>query len=243
LFFLLQTTLLSLLYKGKALSISLKLISPSYMDKLLSQRFEREDYFLYQSLCTEQEDAFVFLYQQCKQRCIPYALNKGANETEAEDLLQDCLAIFLVKLRNKEYTWSSSTKITSYFYRIYINQWKKLFDYKWKHPSFQFAENHFSANDDDTGHDSDFLDAESSFTQSPTDMDTSYDSSEREWIFIQLEKAFQLLKPDCQKMVHLFYVEEASLRLIAKQLQITEAFAAQKRFRCTKYLTELFHKQ
>lgn len=210
------------------------------MDKQLSKRFEQDDDFLYKSLYAEHQNAFIFLYQQCKQRCIPFALSRGTDETEAEDLLQDCLAIFLVKLRNGAYRWSASTKITTYFYRIYLNQWKKQLDSKRKYPHLRLVENHISdqddsiIEDDSTRVDSDMLWVES---------EVSYDSDEREWIFVQLENAFQLLKPDCQKMVNLFYIEEASLRVIAEQLQISEAFAVQKRFRCTKYLTELFHKK
>lgn len=203
------------------------------------QQYERDDAFFYQQLLEEKSEAFTFLYQQTHQQCIPFALSKGAEIEEAEDVLQECLAIFLVKLRNLEYTWQVNAKITTYFYRIYINQYKKLFEQKSKIQMVSLQQDFYS-HQEKTNESHKETDSFLSETHPLEREDSAYNIQEREWIFVQLEKAFRSLKEDCQTMLSLFYVEELSLRIIAERLRITEASATLKRFRCAKYLRELF---
>ncbi len=205
------------------------------MSNINFQRYERDDAFFYKELLEENPNAFTFLYQQTHQQCIPFALTKGSEIEEAEDILQECLAIFIVKLRNREYTWQANAKITSYFYRIYINQWKKQIDQKSKLPTLSLQQD-FNQHKDENENNFKETEGEISIDK----VDVGYENHEREWIFVQLEKAFRTLKEDCQKMLSLFYVEELSLKLIAEQLKITEASATLKRFRCAKYLRESF---
>jgi len=56
------------------------------------------------------------------------ACKKVGNYDETVDVLNDCLAIFLVKLRNGEYRFQESAKITTYAYRICYNQWHNYTD-------------------------------------------------------------------------------------------------------------------
>lgn len=203
------------------------------------QQYEREDAFFYQQLLEEKPEAFTFLYQQTHQQCIPFALSKGAEIEEAEDVLQECLAIFLVKLRNLEYTWQANAKITTYFYRIFINQWKKQFELKSKIQTVSLQQDFYSHQEKAVENHQE-TDGFLSETYPLEREDLTYNLQEREWIFVQLEKAFQSLKEDCQTMLSLFYVEELSLRIIAERLRITEASATLKRFRCAKYLRESF---
>ena len=76
----------------------------------------------YEELRTERNEAFSCLYLQTYELCLPYALSKGSDQEEAEDLLQECLAIFVEKLRNGDYLFQEGDKITTYLYRVYINQ-------------------------------------------------------------------------------------------------------------------------
>ena len=92
------------------------------------QTYQESETLFYQDLKKEHSEAFKCLYLQTYELCLPYALNKGSNQEEAEDLLQDCLAIFVNKLRDGSYAFQEGAKISTYFYRIYINQWKKLFE-------------------------------------------------------------------------------------------------------------------
>lgn len=210
------------------------------MTNPIFQQYERDDAFFYQQLLEEKPEAFTFLYQQTHQQCIPFALSKGAEIEEAEDVLQECLSIFLVKLRNLDYTWQVNAKITTYFYRIYINQCKKLFEQKSKIQMVSLQQDFYSQQEKANESYNETNSPQSEVKHPFEKEDLAYDFQEREWIFVQLEKAFQSLKKDCQTMLSLFYIEELSLRIIAERLRITEASATLKRFRCAKYLRESF---
>jgi RNA polymerase sigma factor (sigma-70 family) len=147
-----------------------------------------------------------------------------------------------VKLRNLEYTWQANAKITTYFYRIYINQWKKQFEQKNKLPMVSLQQDIYAQQEmgGEEVSENQTISLQSRSENLLEKEDLPYQSKEREWVFVQLEKAFNELKEDCQMMLSLFYVEELSLRVIAERLHITEASATLKRFRCAKYLRELF---
>ncbi|MDF7821823.1 sigma-70 family RNA polymerase sigma factor [Runella sp. MFBS21] len=207
----------------------------------------------YEDLQAERPEAFNHLYLQTYQKCLPFALSKGSSQDEAKDLLQECLAIFVEKIRNGTYAFRADTKITTYFYSIYINQWKKAFEHKTKRAEVRLQTQYESPQDD----------AEETFKESisstpfrvtlqdedghqedislPDMIDLAdYDDSERSWIFRKLQRAMKLLSEDCQEVLTWFYIEDWSLKNIAQALNITEESATVKRFRCAKYLKEKF---
>lgn len=215
------------------------------------QTYQQSETLFYQDLQKERSEAFTCLYLQTYELCLPYALNKGSNQEESEDLLQECLAIFVDKLRNGSYVFQEGAKITTYFYRIYVNQWKKVFEQKTKRGEVRLRINDdveqeddetfksssssmisiFKGNEDEEGQIIK-IDEESVFDD--------YDEDERTWIFKKLNRSFSLLAVDCQKVLQWFYVEDWSLKQIAEALKISEASATVKRFKCAKYLKEKF---
>ncbi|WP_353720047.1 sigma-70 family RNA polymerase sigma factor [Dyadobacter sp. 676] len=219
-----------------------------------SKRYLDSDRLFYEELLRENRDAYSFLYFQTYRQCIPYVLKRGADQQQAEDLLQECLAIFLVKVRDGSFVYQESTRITSYFFRIYINQWKKSLEQANRRNEVRL-ESRLAAEDDGeesykdgsatgtfkiTGFDDDGNAFE---TALPEAVLQAYDSDERHWIFRKLDRAFQLLADDCRKVLRWFYVDGWSLREIAGELGMTEASAMVKRFKCAKYLREKFHLQ
>lgn len=204
--------------------------------------YRSSDQLLYEDLCLEKPLAFRFLYQQVYDTCMPYALKNGMTLELAEDLLQDCLAIFLEKLRSKAYQWQSGAKVSSFFYKIFQNQCLK------QHKKIARSKETMSINVEDaqasdadtvlfTGKAQDSDDDESFISAIE---DQAYNEEERQWIFNKLQRAFDLLRDDCRLVLQLFYVEDASLQVIADALQLTLDSATQKRFKCAKYLKEKF---
>lgn len=63
---------------------------------------------------------------------------------------------------------------------------------------------------------------------------------DRSWIFGNLQRAFNQLAEDCQKVLSWFYIDELSLREIGLRLNLSEASATVKRFKCAKYLRQRF---
>ncbi|OJV16187.1 MAG: RNA polymerase subunit sigma-24 [Dyadobacter sp. 50-39] len=215
------------------------------------KRYRDSDLVFYEELLHEKREAFLCLYQQTYQQCIPYVLKRGSDRDQAEDLLQECLAIFVSKVRDGSYAYQEGTRITTYFHRIYINQWKKSLEQLTRRGEVRLEARSTADNDDDdayktasssslhvTGTDEEGI---AFRTELPESVSQPYDEDERNWIFRKLDRAFQLLAEDCRKMLRWFYVEDRSLRDIAGELGMTEASATVKRFKCAKYLKEKFH--
>lgn len=195
----------------------------------ICQSYLGNELLFYQDLRANRSEAYQCLYLQTYQMCLPYAKKNGANLEEAEDLLQECLAIFIEKIRNETYTFQENTKITTYFYRIYMNQWKKSIDRKVKRGEVPL-ETAFSISED----------GEVKETLPNPLLDTAYNEEERTWIFTKLQNAMNLLAEDCRRVLTWFYVEEWSLRQIGEALGLTEASATVKRFKCATYLKKKF---
>jgi RNA polymerase sigma factor (sigma-70 family) len=206
----------------------------------------------YEELLHEKREAFSCLYLQTYRQCIPFALKRGSDQEQAEDLLQDCLAIFVSKVRDRSFVYQEGTRITTYFHRIYINQWKKSLEQLARRGEVRL-ERQFVTDEED---EEPYKDGNATGTFRIAGLDddgnafganladdvvNAYDEDERSWIFKKLDRAFQLLAEDCRKVLRWFYIEERSLRDIAGELNMTEASAAVKRFKCAKYLREKFH--
>lgn len=216
------------------------------------QTYQQSESLFYQDLQKERAEAFTCLYLQTYELCLPYALNKGSNQEESEDLLQECLAIFVDKLRNGSYVFQEGAKITTYFYRIYVNQWKKVFEQKNKRGEVRLRINDDVEQEDDEIFKSSSSSLISIFKGNEDQEDgqiikineevnfDDYDEDERSWIFKKLKRSFALLAEDCQKVLQWFYVEEWSLKQIAEALKMSEQSATVKRFKCAKYLKEKF---
>jgi RNA polymerase sigma factor (sigma-70 family) len=216
-----------------------------------SAAYRESEAAFYQDLLAERHEAFEYLYQQTYQLCMPYALSRGSKQEEAEDLLQECLAIFVQKLRGGTYTFQEGARISTYFYRVYSNQWKKMFEQRTRRGEVPLLPEDAEESEGEepyrtTTTASPFVailrteeGTERAIALSEAEL-SDYDDDERAWIFQKLNRSFQLLSDDCQKVLQWFYVEEWSLRQIAGALGMTEASATVKRFKCAKYLKEKF---
>jgi RNA polymerase sigma factor (sigma-70 family) len=217
------------------------------------QHYQANEVQFYDDLRAELPEAFTCLYLQTYQRCLPYALNKGSDQADAEDLLQECLGIFVEKIRDGSYAFQEGAKISTYFYRIYINQWKKSIEQRVRRGEVRLqAQVEPSDSDEDesykaTSPSSPFVaivrgdDGEEESVTLPDMIGLQdYDEDERAWVFGKLRRAMELLAEDCRKVLTWFYVEDWSLRQIGEALGLTEASATVKRFKCAKYLKEKF---
>jgi len=194
------------------------------------KRYRDSDLLFYEELLLEKHEAFTCLYLQTYRQCIPHVVKRGSDQEQAEDLLQECLAIFVSKIRDRSFVYQDETRITTYFQSIYINQWKKSLSVAARRGEVSLD----SIADLDEDRDAFGNDLAENISQ-------DYDEDERSWIFRKLDRAFQLLAEDCRKVLRWFYIEDRSLRDIAGELGMTEASATVKRFRCAKYLREKFH--
>jgi RNA polymerase sigma factor (sigma-70 family) len=194
------------------------------------KRYRDSDLLFYEELLLEKHEAFSCLYLQTYRQCVPYVVKRGSGQEQAKDLLQECLAIFVSKIRDRSFVYQEGTRITTYFQSIYINQWKKSLVLAARRSEISL-ESIIAPEDDRDAFETDL--AESVLQE--------YDEDERNWIFKRLDRAFHLLAEDCRKVLRWFYIEDRSLRDIARELGMTEASATVKRYKCAKYLREKFH--
>ncbi len=192
------------------------------------KRYRDSDLLFYEELLLEKHEAFSCLYLQTYRQCVPYVVKRGSDQEQAKDLLQECLAIFVSKIRDRSFIYQEGTRITTYFQSIYINQWKKSLDLAARRSEVSL--------ESIIGPDEDAF--ETSLAETVL---LEYDEDERNWVFKKLDRAFHLLAEDCRKVLRWFYIEDRSLRDIAGELGMTEASATVKRFKCAKYLREKFH--
>lgn len=213
---------------------------------------KEEDFYL--ALLREDEGAFRRLYLETYTMCLPYALNNGSTQEEAEDLFHDCLAMFIANLRRGKFLFGKA-KITTYFYQIYINQWKKAYKKKLKRGEVPL--NPTKDYDPDADEES-FKDKEENTSLSASvpnpdlgSMETvlledgsfdMFDEENREWMLNKLWRAISSISQECQDILYWFYAYDWSLREIAEELGITEGSATTKRYRCANYLRERFRR-
>lgn len=193
------------------------------------KRYRDSDLLFYEELLLEKHEAFSCLYLQTYRQCVPYVVKRGGDQEQAKDLLQECLAIFVSKIRDRSFVHQEGTRITTYFQSIYINQWKKSLDLAARRSEISL-ESIIDPEDQDA--------FETGLAESVLQ---EYDEDERNWIFKKLDRAFHLLAEDCRNVLRWFYIEDRSLRDIARELGMTEASATVKRYKCAKYLREKFH--
>ena len=87
---------------------------------------------LYHQLKQNQPQAYGMFYRQVHGLCLPYSLNKGNSHEEAEDILHECLAIFIHNIRSGVFQFSEGVKLSTYFYGIFKNQCLKQYEKKTK---------------------------------------------------------------------------------------------------------------
>lgn len=182
---------------------------------------------LYNALRGEQRQAFSCLYLRVHNQFVPMACQKGGTYDEALDVLNDCLAIFLHKVRTGEYVYQPDTKITTYLYRVCYNQWHNYVDKRQQRREVAL---------DAVRQSGDTAEEEETYERELAAVDPVEEEDEKLLWVSRLNKAVAQLREDCQNMLHWFYVEELSLREIGQKLGMTEASAAVKRHKCAKYL-------
>ncbi len=67
------------------------------------------------------DQALNFVYRKCRDYCINFMINSGADTEKAADLFQDAVIVFYEKVKNKDFELKSS--IQTYLNSICRNQW------------------------------------------------------------------------------------------------------------------------
>jgi RNA polymerase sigma factor (sigma-70 family) len=194
--------------------------------------FRDNEKAFYTALRAEGHGAYSCLYLRLHNQFVPMACQRGCHYDEAVDVLNDCLAIFLVKVREGSYVFQENAKITTYLYRVCYNQLLNYIDKRQarQEVSFDALRSPTRPNDDGDPPPGERFDLADEPDIAP---------EQAEWV-ARLNKALAMLGDDCQRLLQWFYVDSLSLSLIAERLGITVESATVKRHRCAKYLRDRY---
>lgn len=145
--------------------------------------------------------------------------NSGA-EMDAEDAFHKGLLNFYLNLETGKYEFRESTKITT----VVFDYCKKVWLNELKSSRMRTRRSMPDAYDpaDDTDLQSDL---------------------ERGETIAQVRASLSQLKDDCRQIIEYFYMEELTLKEIAKKMGLKESSTKQKRYDCTEKLKQLVLKQ
>ncbi len=211
--------------------------------------YEESDWLFYQALKAENHRAYSCLFLQMHNRFVPLACQRGGTYEEAVEVMNDCLAIFLQKVRLDEYTYQPTTKITTYVYSICYRHWltyvnrrqqRREVPLEWQRPNEEEDQHDLPIRSINNSPFVAIIRGQDGADQAvPINEEPDLDMDTLEWV-LRLKKALSLLREDCQNMLRWFYQEEISLRDISGRLGMSEQSAAVKRFKCAKYLRDKY---
>ena len=192
--------------------------------------FANDDRLLYQALRDDSPQAYSYLYTTLHNQFVPFACQHGGDYEAATDVLNDCMAIFIDKLRSGQYEHRPSAKITTYLNSICRRQWYNFVDKQQQLKTVSFGEQHEGAADD------------SHTRRSLIELadNEAEDFEEKQVMLRQLQRAMALLREDCRQVMTWFYIEDRPLRYIAEQLSMSVESATVKRHKCASYLRKHF---
>jgi RNA polymerase sigma factor (sigma-70 family) len=168
---------------------------------------------LYQALISRENRAYDYLYQQVFSSFIRWVCQNNGSEMDGEDAFQKGLTNFLLNLESGKYEYREHVKITTV-----------LFDYCKKVWLNELSSSRVTTRS-----------AMSASYEAADDVDFQADLERKETISL-VKAAMNLLKPDCQKVVEWFYIDDLSLKEIAQKLNLKESSVKQKRFDCMEKL-------
>lgn len=175
---------------------------------------------LYQALKKRKGWAYDHVYSELSPSFRYWVERNSGSEMDAEDAFHKGLMNFYLNLETDKYEFRESVKITTV-----------IFDYCKKVWLNELA---------------------SSRVKTRTVMPDAYDPAndtdlqrdlERGETIVQVRAALDQLKADCRQMIEYFYLEELSLKEIAKKMGMKENSTKQKRYDCTEKLKQLVLKQ
>ncbi len=148
-------------------------------------------------------------------------LSNNGTKDHAKDTYQDAFITVWTHVKNDTFIPQNESALEGYLYQIAKNKWMDVLR------SSQFKKTNVIQND---------LALESK-------LDESQDEQQQEDLFkqklTQTMNAFHVLGEPCKSLLKTFYFEKKSLRDIAETLQIEEATARNKKYRCMEKLREM----
>jgi RNA polymerase sigma factor (sigma-70 family) len=163
------------------------------------------------------DTALKKLYKDNYYQTEKYVLNNNGSEDQAKDIYQEAFITVWRNIQLNKFIPEKDHSLSGYLYRIAKNKWLDHLR------SVQHKK--IISLDDDT----------------EEKMAETFDEDNLEYIK-EVKKNFHRLSDNCKELLRRFYYAKESLKIIAEQLEWTEATARNNKYRCLQKLRELIKK-
>lgn len=151
-----------------------------------------------------------------------YIVNNSGSKEQAKDIYQEAFLTLWKNVKLGKFIPNEETALNGYLYRIAQHKWLDYLKsaHRRKQTSLQEHEHYLREQDGTSA------------------LEIEDFNSER---LAKIVNTFELLGEPCRNLLITFYFEKKPLREIAKALQIGEASARNKKYRCIEKLRTLIH--
>ena len=167
-------------------------------------------------------DSFVLktLYTSNYNKIESLVLNNSGTKEDAKDIYQDAFIVVWNNIKNNIFVPINQTAVQGYLYTIAKNKWMDVVrSSKFKKTKSGYDNQSMAINNEDI-------------------YDLNQDDLENKKLNLTME-AFKNIGGPCKQLLTTFYFEKKSLRDIAQELQIDEASAKNKKYRCMEKLRNM----
>lgn len=185
----------------------------------MEDTLNKEQFILLDAFLTNKElpikEFYIAEYPKTKY----YILKNGGTLDNAKDVFQEAYFACWKKLSTRKFQPKSKAEIEAYLFTIARNKWIDQTRIVAKRKTISIDEKMYQLEADDT-------------TQ-PSDLD------QKELQLSITLTAFENLGQGCKDLLTQFYFHKMSLRAVAERLEMGEASAKNKKYRCIQKLKEL----
>lgn len=163
------------------------------------------------------QEAYEQLYYLAFKSCASLVLKNSGTRADAEDVFQEALYIFLLKIREPKF--ELSCKISTYIYAITSKLWLKQLNKKSRQPYTLILD-------------------EQGEQLPPIQLSTEDDNEDldNDLLILAMQTLENFGKEECKKLLQLYYFDRLSLQEIAELLGYSAKYTKKKKANCLKYL-------
>ncbi|MEK6154529.1 sigma-70 family RNA polymerase sigma factor [Flavobacteriaceae bacterium 3-367] len=176
---------------------------------------------LIEGIKANNQSALKKLYQDNFFKVEKYILKNSGSKMQAKDIYQEAFTAVWKNIRLGKFVPEGDTALNGYLFRIARNKWTDYLRSSEFKKKTALDETHPKIS-----------------AKVETDVDET-DVDERDRRLHKVIATFKILGEPCRHLLTIFYFEKKSLREIAKELNIGEASARNKKYRCIEKLRAL----
>ena len=182
----------------------------------LTQNFLKQEE-LVRAIMADDDSVLKWLYQENYYKTEKYVVENSGSQEQAKDIFQDAFITVWENVKDSKFVPQNQTALNGYIYTVAKNKWLDF-----------LKSSHFKKTKS--------LEAHTYKIEDKNNTQDEIDANASEEKIAKVVSTFGLIDEACKKILTVFYYENKSLRKIAEELNITEASARNKKYRCLEKL-------